>query len=54
MHEATGLRFVSDGTTTEAARTLKNLYQPARYGDRWAPVIIEWSTPGESKVLAAR
>ena len=22
-------------------------YQPDRYGDRWAPVLIAWSTPSE-------
>jgi hypothetical protein len=51
LHKATGLRFVYDGTTTESTRTLKNLYQPKRYGDRWAPVIISWSKPSETKVL---
>jgi hypothetical protein len=51
VHKATGLTFVYDGTTTEATRTLKNLYQPKRYGDRWAPVVISWTKPGETKIL---
>ena len=52
VHRATGLTFVDDGTTTEATRTLKNLYQPRRYGDRWAPVVISWTRPSETKILA--
>jgi hypothetical protein len=51
VHRATGLTFVNDGTTTESTRTLKNLYQPKRYGDRWAPVVISWTRASETKVL---
>ena len=52
----TGLQFVYDGTTTEAPlRTEpRDLYQPARYGDRWAPVLVAWSNVGESPHLAGR
>lgn len=52
----TGLKFVDDGTTTEAPlRTAsRDLYQPAKYGDRWAPVLIAWSNVGESPHLAGR
>ena len=52
----TGLKFVDDGTTTEAPlRTAaRDLYQPTVYGDRWAPVLIAWSNVGESPHLAGR
>jgi hypothetical protein len=43
VSEATGLRFVADGPTTETPRKRRNPYQPKRYGDRWAPVVIHWS-----------
>ncbi|MGQ1795736.1 matrixin family metalloprotease [Kocuria oceani] len=49
---ATGLQFISDGTTTEAPREDRQPYQPDRYGDRWAPVLITWSTPTEYPELA--
>jgi hypothetical protein len=44
---ATGLRFVSDGTTTEPTGFDRETFQPARYGDRWAPVLITWPTGSE-------
>jgi hypothetical protein len=37
---ATGLVFVNDGLTDERPSADRNSYQPTRYGDRWAPVII--------------
>ena len=43
----TGLRFVDDGATTEAIAQDRPAYQPDRYGDRWAPVLIAWATPAE-------
>ncbi|QSZ47979.1 peptidase M10A and M12B matrixin and adamalysin [Arthrobacter sp. D5-1] len=42
---ATGLKFVYDGPSSEVPSTNRQGYQPARYGDRWAPVLIAWSTP---------
>jgi hypothetical protein len=44
---ATGLRFISDGTTDEGPAGEREAYQPDRYGDRWAPVLIAWATPSE-------
>jgi Matrixin len=44
---ATGLRFVSDGTTTEPLVDDREPYQVARYGDRWAPVLIAWASAAE-------
>lgn len=44
---ATGLRFVNDGHTTEAASSQRQAFQPDRYGDRWAPVLFVWETADE-------
>ncbi len=45
--EATGLRFVYDGTTNEPAQRDRPLYMPDRYGERWAPVLVGWTNqPG--------
>jgi hypothetical protein len=49
---ATGLQFADDGTTDEAPAANRPAYQPERYGDRWAPVLIAWSTPAETSMLA--
>lgn len=39
---ATGLQFIVDGPTTEVAAPDRKAYQPDRYGERWAPVLVEW------------
>lgn len=51
---ATGLQFVYDGPTTEAPSTDRAAYQPDRYGKKWAPILIAWSTPEEAPDLAGR
>lgn len=51
VHAATGLVFTVDGTTTEAPAENRAPYQPDRYPDRWAPVLVAWSDPVESPVL---
>jgi hypothetical protein len=43
---ATGLQFVSDGSTTERPGN-RALYQPRRYGDQWAPVLVSWTDASE-------
>ena len=45
--EATGLVFEDAGTTDEAPDPKREAYQPDRYGDQWAPVVIGWTTPDE-------
>ena len=50
---ATGLRFVYDGVTSEAPSRQRPAYQPDRYGDRWAPVLVAWVTPAENPDFAA-
>lgn len=44
---ATGLEFVDDGPTDEAPGQERDAFQPDRYGDRWAPVLIAWATTAE-------
>jgi hypothetical protein len=53
VSQATGLRFVYDGATSEAPSRQRLPYQPQRYGDRWAPVLITWVTPNENPDFAA-
>jgi hypothetical protein len=50
--EATGLEFISAGTTDEAPAPGRPNFQPDRYGDQWAPVLFAWSTPSEYEGLA--
>ncbi len=47
VSRATGLVFINDGPTTEAPSDAREPYQPDRYGDRWAPVLIAWETTAE-------
>ena len=42
--EATGLEFVYDGVTDEVPSPTREPYQPDLYGDRWAPILIGWSS----------
>ncbi len=49
---ATGLRFVDDGDTAEAPSETRAPYQRDRYGDRWAPVLVAWSSAAETSMLA--
>jgi len=55
LHEAvarvsavTGLQFVYDGGTDEQPSRNREPYQPDRYGDRWAPVVVAWQTEQEN------
>ena len=42
--KASGLKFAYDGTTTETFATDRRIHQPERYGDRWAPLLIDWAS----------
>ena len=44
IDQATGLALTLEGPTTETAATKRDEYQPGRYGQRWAPILITWST----------
>jgi hypothetical protein len=52
LSAATGLQFVDDGTTDEAPVSDRPAYQRDRYGDRWAPVLVAWSTATESPMIS--
>lgn len=47
LSQATGLQFINDGPTTEGPDPDRSAYQKARYGDRWAPVLVTWATAEE-------
>lgn len=51
---ASGLQFVYDGTTDEGPSDTRATYQPERYGKKWAPILITWSTPEEAPELAGK
>lgn len=52
LSEVTGLQFVHDGATDEPATRDRDLFQPARYGNRWAPVLVAWETEEQNPALA--
>ena len=45
LARASGLVFVHDGDTDELPSATRSAYQPARYGKRWAPLLIGWVPP---------
>ncbi|MGH9183218.1 MAG: matrixin family metalloprotease [Acidimicrobiales bacterium] len=49
LAEATGMTFVSDGSTDEPALVSRPAYQPERYGRRWAPILIGWARLGPAR-----
>ncbi len=53
LSQATGLHFVYDGATSEGPFRERLSYQPNRYGDRWAPVLVSWVTAKENPVMAS-
>lgn len=52
VSRATGLTFVADGVTGEPPTSDRASVQRARYGERWAPVLVAWSDPQASPKLA--
>lgn len=54
MSTATGLQFRFSGTTDEVPAAGRAVFQPDRYGDRWAPVLIGWRTPEQQPALAGQ
>lgn len=48
---ATGLQFVDDGLTDEPLSFERAPVQRARYGDRWAPVLIAFSDAKQTPAL---
>lgn len=44
LSELTGLQFVADGLVDESLDAVaRDPYQPDRYGDRWAPVLVTFA-----------
>jgi hypothetical protein len=54
ISDATGIAFVFEGLTDEEATPYREIYQPDRYGDRWAPVLIDWVDPDDSDIPFTR
>lgn len=57
VHEAvrrisatTGIPFAYDGVTDERPSRFRDPFQPERYGERWAPVLIAWADPDASDI----
>ncbi len=47
---ATGIPFIDDGTTNEIPTREREAFQPLRYGQEWAPVLIAWVAPSETDI----
>lgn len=48
LANATGLELVLTGVTDERPAAARLPYQPERYGERWAPILVAWAAPGEA------
>ncbi|MEN0128383.1 MAG: matrixin family metalloprotease [Brevundimonas sp.] len=48
----TGLRFVYDGLSDEPAADQREVYQRDRYGNRWAPVLVQFASQADVSELA--
>jgi hypothetical protein len=48
--DATGITFVYDGPTNELPSGTRPIFQPQRYGQEWAPVLIAWVHPSASRL----
>ncbi len=42
VNAATGIRLVYDGPTDESPSPFRAPFEPNRYGERWAPVLVAW------------
>ena len=51
ISRATGIAFINDGATTEAPSQSRAPYQKDVYGERWAPLLIAWTTPEQAPQL---
>ncbi len=43
-----GLQFADGGDTDEIPRRGRPAYQPERYGERWAPLLVAWVPAGST------
>jgi hypothetical protein len=51
LSAATGLQFAYDGLTDEPARDGRPAMDESRYGNRWSPVLVAWTTPARAPRL---
>ena len=51
ISRATGITFIDDGATAELSSQTRTPYQPDVYGERWAPLLITWTTPEQAPQL---
>ncbi|MFP3463101.1 matrixin family metalloprotease [Arthrobacter globiformis] len=54
ISRVTGIQFVDDGATDEQPSDQRAPYQPEAYGDRWAPLLISWTTPEAAPKLGGK
>jgi hypothetical protein len=54
ISKATGIQFVDDGATDEQPSVQRAPYQPETYGERWAPLLISWTTPDVAPKLGGK
>lgn len=47
LRQETGLDLVVAGESDEVASRDRRPYQPERYGERWAPVLVAWVSPDD-------
>jgi len=54
LGSATGITFSFDGATNEPYSKFgtRKSYQPDRYGDRWAPILVSWAPASIESLLA--
>lgn len=50
LSDATGIAFAYDGTSDEVPVLDRDVFQPERYGESWAPVLIGWVDPRASGI----
>lgn len=52
LSQVSGLRFIYEGLTDERVPKLHRVpYDPVRYGDRWAPILVAWWPQDKTGVL---
>ncbi len=51
LSRVTGFSFVNDGTTDEAPHPHRAAMDAARYGRRWSPVLVAWTSPAEDSEI---
>ena len=54
LSAATGLVFEDAGNTDELPGANRAAYQPERYGERWAPLLVAWIPPGATDLRVGR